>query len=157
MITLTEAQQVKLRALLTDDPNGKGYQALLQAGMPGHVVDLLNDKTELMNREYWATSLTLMAELGVGMYRSIMTKLDAFASADIAVRDFVARIRSEKGADIGHMNTLNMIDELMAFPQPDGFTAEEGTALKALSLQPASEMDVNDLPSATEEMIREAQ
>jgi len=149
MSTLTDAQKNTLRTHLADQK----YQDLLNAGMPGHVVDLLNDKSGSLNQERWVTSLTIMAELGVDMYRSIMTKLDAIAAADVAVRDFVARLRSQAGADIGHANTLGMIDQLAALQ--DGFTAEEVTALKGMSLLPASPMDMLGLPYATEEMLRD--
>jgi hypothetical protein len=149
MSTLTDAQKDTLRAHLADQK----YQTLLNEGKPGHVVDLLNDKSTQLNQERWVTSLTIMAELGVSMYRSIMNKLDAIAVADVAVRDFAARLRLPAGADIGHVNTLDMIDQLAALQ--DGFTPEEATALKAMSLLPASPMDVLGLPPATEEMLRD--
>lgn len=148
MSTLTDAQKDTLRTHLADQK----YQTLLNEGKPGHVVDLLNAKSELLNQERWVTSLTIMAELGVAMYRSILTKLDAIAVADVAVRDFVARLRSVSGADIGHVNTLDMIDQLAALQ--DGFTTEEAAALKDMSLLPASSMDTLELPPATEEMLR---
>jgi len=149
MSTLTDAQKDTLRAHLADQK----YQTLLNEGKPGHVVDLLNDKSGSTNQERWVTSLTIMAELGVNPYRSIMDKLDTIAVGDVAVRDFVARLRSQAGADIGHANTLDMIDQLAALQ--DGFTAEEAVALKSMSLLPASPMDEMGLPPATGEMLRD--
>jgi hypothetical protein len=46
-----------------------------------------------------------------------------------------------------------MIDQLAALQ--DGFTADEATALKNMSLLPASPMDALGLPPATEEMLRD--
>jgi hypothetical protein len=153
MSILSDEQKATLAALIAADANGRGYAAKLQAGMPGHVVDLLNEKTELMHKERLVTNLTLPSHLGTTMARSIRTKLEAFALADIIVADFVQAMKSQPGGNIGDPEAIEMIDFLMTVES--GFTAEEGAALKALSLQPASEMEVAGLPFATEEMLRD--
>ncbi|KIO49604.1 hypothetical protein SQ11_05640 [Nitrosospira sp. NpAV] len=138
---------------IANDPTAKGYAAYL-ADQPGQVVDLLNANTESMHKERWITTLTLMAELEIDMARSVLTKLEALSATDIVVKEFMAHLRSDKGADIGHPNTIAMIDLLMVVPAPAGFSAEEGAALKGLSLRPASRMEVLGLPYATEEILR---
>ena len=146
---LTQEQKDLLNGII----DARGWRQTLVDGRPGHVVDNLNAKTELMNRRTIMTGLRLMDLLGVANYESVMNKLDAIASARVIVRDFLARIRADS-ADVGSPTTLEMIDTVATIPAPNGFTTEEVVALKNLSLQFVSPMEANDLPTATEEMIR---
>lgn len=149
MSLLTQAQKDLVNGLI----DTKGWRQTLTEGRPGHVVDHLNAKTELLNRRTIMTGLKLMDMLGVTIYESVMNKLDAIASSRVIVRDFLARIRADS-ADVGSPTTLGMIDLVATIPTPNGFTAEEVVELKKLSLQYVSLMEANDLPFATEEMIR---
>ena len=155
MTTLTPEQNAVLNAEIANDPQGKGYAALLP-DRPGHVVDLLNAETEFIHKRRIMTVLKLMDDLGVTMYESVMNKLDAIAPARVIVRDFLARFRADS-ADVGSPTTLEMIDVVGAIAAPNGFTAEEVTKLKSLSLQPASHAEVLGLPYITEKMLRERQ
>jgi hypothetical protein len=137
---------------IDQDPEGKGYAALLP-DKPGHVVDLLNAETELVNARTIMTGLKLMDVLGVTIYESVMNKLDAIAPSRVIVRDFLARIRADS-ADVGSPTTLEMIDQVGTIPAPNGFTAEEVTVLKAMSLQYLSRAEVLGLPYMTEELLR---
>ena len=152
MSVLTEEQLSDLRNEITNDPENKGYQALLAEGKPGHVVDVLNAPTEPMRKETWITDLGLMSRLGVDMGRSILEKLKGLAPNDIAVESAFARLKGN-GIDIGDPETIKMIDQLTGVP--GGFATEEQTALKSLSMHPASRMEVLGLPYATEEMLRD--
>ncbi|SHL10468.1 hypothetical protein SAMN05216428_10185 [Nitrosospira sp. Nsp11] len=150
MITLTAEQKDRLDNELDTDPKGKGY-AGLRVNQPGQVVDLLNAKTEWMHKMRLVTNLTLSSVLGTDLARIIRTKLNALAPSDIVIADFVQAMGAQPGGDIGDPETIKMINILTA---QDVFTPEEGAALKALSWQPASTMEVLELPHATEEMIR---
>lgn len=137
---------------IDNDPLAKGYAALLP-DRPGAVVALLNALTETMRKRTIVTVLKVMDELGVTMYESVMNKLDAIAPSRVIVRDFLYRLRLDS-ADLGSPTTIDMIDAIGAIPAPNGFTPEEVAALKAISMQPASRMEVLGLPVATEELLR---
>lgn len=147
---LTDAQVIVFRDEIENDPASKGYQALLQAGWSGHVIDRLNEQTELVRKETWITDLGLMARLGVDMARSIIGKLKALAGSDDVIAAVVDRLKGG-GLDIADPETIAMIDQLT----PGAFTADEGNALKGLSMQPASRMEVRGLPYAQEQMLGE--
>jgi len=149
MITLTQEQKDTVNEII----DTKGWRQLLIDGMPGHVVDHLNAKTELVNQRTIMTGLKLMDLLGVTHYENVMNKLDFIASSRVIVRDFLARIRADS-ADVGSPTTLEMIDAVAALPEPYGFTPDEVVALKGLSLQYVSLMEANNLPHATEEILR---
>lgn len=152
MSVLTEEQLNALRDEITNDPENKGYQALLAEGKPGHVIDRLNAQTELMRKETWITDIGLMSRLGVDMGRSILGKLKELTPNDIAVESAFARLKGN-GIDIGDPETIKMIDQLAS--APGGFATEEQTVLKGLSMHPASRMEILELPYATEEMLRD--
>jgi hypothetical protein len=135
------------------DPNGRGYAADIAAGRPGHIVDKLNLKDLQANRTFIAIDMQLASILDLDVYRGVIGKMKAIAPNDIAVEDFLARLHGT-GADMGHPKTLEMIDILAALPS-GGFTADEASALKALSMQSVSEMDLLNLPPATEQMLRD--
>ena len=105
-----------------------------------------------MRKETWLTDLGLMSHLGVDMGRSILTKLKAISAADIAVAAAFARLQGN-GIDVGDRETISMIDQL-ALAQ-GGFTPEEQESLKAISMHPASRMEILGLPTCTEEMLME--
>jgi len=134
---------------ITNDPTGKGYAAFLP-DQPGRVVELLNDQTETMRKRTIVTVLKIMDVLGVTMYESVMNKLDAIAPSRVIVRDFLSRLRMDSG-DMGSPTTIGMIDVIGSIAAPNGFTAEEVAALKAISMQPASRAEVLGLPYVTEE------
>lgn len=138
---------------ITNDPTGKGYATFLP-DQPGHVVALLNDQTETMYKSpNMVTERTIM-ELPPTLSRSILTKFRAFATQDILVEKAVNFLGKPEGIDGGHPNTHAMLDQLALVPAPNGFTAEEVTALKNLSLKPASRAEVLGLPYITEEILR---
>jgi hypothetical protein len=138
---------------VTNDPKGKGYAAFLP-DQPGHVVDLLNALTETMYRTpHMVTKRTIM-ELPPAMSRSILTKFKAFATQDVLVEEAVNFLGKPEGIDGGHPNTHAMLDQLALVAAPNGFTAEEVTALKSMSLLPASRAEVLGLPRITEELLR---
>src|SRR5690242_18623661 len=122
---------------ITNDPTGKGYANFLP-DQPGHVVDLLNAKTETMYRSPNMVTKRTIMELPPTMSRSILTKFRAFAAQDILVEEAVSFLGKPEGLDGGHPNTHELLDQLALVAAPNGFTAEEVTALKNMSLKPAS-------------------
>lgn len=152
MTQLTPEQKAILSAEISTDPAGKGYQSLLSQGMTGHVVDKLNEQTEVMRKETWITDIGLMSRLGVEVSRNILLKLKTISQNDIAVEAAFARLRG-KGIDIGDVESVSMIDQLAMIQ--GGFTIGEQAALRGLSMHPASRMEILGLPYAQEHMLRE--
>lgn len=149
---MTDDQKVILNAELTNDPLDRGYAALLP-NQPGAVVDLLNAHSTTMYKPRMVTERTIM-ELPPTMSRSILTKFRALAAQDILVEKAVSFLGRPEGLDAGHPNTHMMLDQLALAPAPYGFSAEEVTALKNLSLQAASRAEALGLPFITEEILR---
>jgi hypothetical protein len=137
---------------IDNDPTGKGYGALLPDN-PGAVVELLNARTETMFKTPTMVTNRTILELPIALSRSILTKFRAFATQDIVVEQAVLFLADPSGIDCGHPNTHEMLDQLALVPAPNGFTAEEVTALKNLALKPASRAEVLGLPYMTEEQL----
>lgn len=136
---------------ISNDPTGKGYAAFLP-NQPGHVVNLLNAKTEVKFVSPSMVNERTIMTLPPGMSRSILTKFRALAQVDILVEKAVSFLGTQGGLDAGHANTHLLLDQLSQVS--GGFTAEEVQALKNLSLAPVSRAEVLGLPFITEEHIR---
>lgn len=152
MTELTPQQKLDLNDEVNNDPAGKGYAAFLP-DQPGHAIDLMNAKTETMYKSPTMVTERTILELPIALSRSILTKFRAFASQDIVVEKAVNFLGHPDGLDCGHPNTHEMLDQLAMVPAPDGFTAEEVTALKNLSLKPASRSEIRGLPFMTGELF----
>jgi hypothetical protein len=134
---------------ITNDPTGKGYVSFLP-DQPGHVVDLLNAKTETMYKSRLVTGRTILAECGA-FGPGILSALDAASVNNEAVKWAVKFLGNDGGLDVGHTVTHATIDQLV---NATVLTAEQGQALKDMSLQPASRAEVLGLSMVTEEMLR---
>lgn len=148
MTILTDAQKLTLQNHLASDPNGKGYASDIAAGATGYIVAKLNTKDQQKAGFRKINTLMIVKEC-YGLDESIVNKLEAAASTSKRTAEALIYLRSNEGLDIDDPLTQGMFGTI-------GFTQQEADALTAMALQPASEMDVLDLPQATDEMVWEA-
>lgn len=136
---------------LTNDPTGKGYASFLPC-CPGKVVDLLNAYTETKVKPRMISVLGILADYPGGPQAAgaLLDKLDA-AAPSISALKWAWKDITGVGLDIGHKATQEMLDILA---QLGTISSDEATNLKNLAIQPASRMEVLELPVATEEMVR---
>lgn len=147
MPVLTEAQRLKLKNHLTADPNAKGYAEDVAAGRIGLICVKLNERNRSTARLRKITTLEIMNECWA-QSKGIFDKLNAAEPQDSRVKEALVYLRSA-GLDINNLKTQEMFALL-------GFTTEEADALKAMAVQAASEMEILELPTATDEVVWEA-
>jgi hypothetical protein len=154
MTTLTTEQKTILNNELTNDPLGKGYQALL-TDQQGHVVDLLNALTETKVKSRIITARGILSDYPGGPVESaaVLDKLNT-AAPNISALKWAWAFITGDGIDIGHSATQTMIDFLTTVEAGSVLTSTEATNLKSLGMQPASRAEVLDLPYMTEELLR---
>jgi hypothetical protein len=136
---------------IDNDPTGKGYAAFLP-DQPGRVVDLLNAKTETKYKSRMITARGILSDYpgGPAAAAVVLDKLETAAPSIPALKWALGFLKTSDGLDIGHPATQGMIDQL----SPGAIDPEEAEHLKSLALQPASRAEVLDLPTVTEEMLR---
>ncbi|MEY8688452.1 MAG: hypothetical protein AB9M53_01050 [Leptothrix sp. (in: b-proteobacteria)] len=139
-----------LASEIQNDPIGLGYAALLP-DQPGHVVELMNARTQTMVRERFVTARGILAEVPGGA--QILDKLEAVAPAVPEVKWALRFLVGELGIDIGHAQTRALIQ---ALADQHVLTADDAAALLALAVQPASRAEVLGLAPITEEALRAA-
>src|SRR5690242_216973 len=147
MTILTSEQKLALKNHLMSDPNNRGYADDIANGRIGYVTANLNVKDRQKAGFRKITTLMIIKEC-FGLDEGIITKIEDAASASKRTAEALISLRSG-GVDIDDPLTQGMFEQI-------GFNQEESDALKAMALQPASEMDLLDLPMATEEMVWEA-
>lgn len=148
---LTAEQIAILNAEINDDPEGKGYAALLP-NQPGHVVNLLNDLTETKVGLLDRTNLTLWA-VGTNMLGTIedeaADKTSDLRSSALAIL-YVLKGASS-GIDFAKPENLQILD---LWESKLKLTAAHRAAMLAMAVHPASRAGVLGLPYITEEMLR---
>lgn len=143
-----------------------GYAAFV-SDAPGQVVNLLNQPTFTMVKSRFITARTILAELGIAG-AIILEKLSGFVALDpttlppeaqalrVATKWAMRFIESEGlGIDIGHPNTVAILDGLQA---AGVLTIDEANAAKGLAIQPASRLEVlvGEGTQMNETLLREA-
>jgi hypothetical protein len=136
---------------IDNDPEGKGYAAFLP-DQPGHVVELLNVKTETKVKTRLITARGILSDYPGGPVEAatVLDKLET-AAPNISALKWAWKFITGEGIDIGHTATQGMLDTLAGAAV---ITTTEATNLKALALQPASRAEVLGLPVITEEILR---
>jgi hypothetical protein len=136
---------------ITNDPEGKGYAALLPE-QPGRVVELLNAYTETKVKTRLITARGILSDYPGGPVgaATVLDKLEA-AAPNVPALKWAWKFITAEGIDIGHAATQGMLDTLAT---ANVLTTTEATNLKALALQPASRAEVLGLPTITEELLR---
>jgi hypothetical protein len=136
---------------IDNDPEGKGYSALIE-NEPGRVVELLNAKTE--------SKLGLLDRASLAMWAVANGMLGKFEDEAVdktsPLRDSaLAILYVLKGATSGIDFSLQAnLDGFGAWISLGKMTEEQKNAALALSMQPASRAEVLGLPYVTEEMLR---
>lgn len=149
---MTPEQKVILSEELTNDPTGKGYDVLL-INQPGHVVDLLNAKSESKYGLLDKTNLTLWA-----------VKTNMFAVIEDEANDKLSPLRSSamailyvlkgasSGVDFSKIENMQIID---LWKYHGKLSLEHSDLMLLMSTHPASRAEVLGLPHITEEILRE--
>lgn len=138
---------------ITNDPTGKGYAALI-TNQPGHVVDLLNARTETKLGLLTRTDLTLWS-VETAM-RSVIQdesqdKASPLRDSALAILDVLVGAAGG-GIDFSNPKNTQVIDAWVAL----GKLATEDKALMfSLAMHPASRAEVLGLPHITEALLRD--
>ncbi len=148
----TPEQLQSIRDEVLNDPAERGY-AQYWPDAPGMIVELMNDKAggQMYRSRYVTAREVIKLANGVGI--SVLGKFDAIEQSNIAVKWAVKFLDSEKGLDIGDPFTHAMIDQLIS---ANTLTADEGAALKAMSMLPASRAEILGLGYLSEQDLRDA-
>lgn len=133
------------QALATEIETGPLAAELAATDSIGKVA-ILNDRRFTMPKSRFITARTLLAELGAEMGASILDKLETAATSISPLKWAMKFLQLDGGLDIGHAQTMTMIDELVT---AEVLTAAEGTALKSLGMAPASRAEVIGLGTVT--------
>lgn len=141
-MALTAAEQAAATRLqniyneIKTDPQGLGYSAFIP-DQGGHIVNLINDKTQKMVQSRFITDRTVMAELTDGF--TILDKLDAAGTQDSRISRAMKFMGQDGGLDIGHPTTQGMINQLAT---AGVLLQTEADELNAMAQQPASRAEV---------------
>lgn len=137
---------------IINDPTGKGYVDLLP-NQPGHVLDLLNAKTETKLGLLSRTDLTIWAA-STGMRATIedlsLDKESPLRSSALAILDVLKG--SSSGIDLSKPWNMAILN---AWEAASVLTTVNKDNMIALAMQPASRLEILGLQSITEEMIRD--
>jgi hypothetical protein len=106
------------------------------------IADILNRADYTRTVETRVTDLSLMDDLGVTVANSVLDKLTAIGGSNSAVRRAVKAIESGRGLDVGNPEVGGVLDQLTLIPAPDGLTAEEAAAIKALAVKPCGRAEL---------------
>lgn len=130
---------IKLKAEVQGDPAGVGYAAYLP-DEPGKVCELLNSKTFSVHKTKMISWRGLYASYGIGpvLAPQVLAKIRSGAESNQVLYDIKMMIYSETGMDIGEPSAQVLINQLT----PAVFTEDEATALRNVSLQPASRAEI---------------
>ena len=149
MSTLTDVQKDTLRTHLADQK----YQDLLNAGMPGHVVDLLNAKTETITGQISRSDLATWAA-ATDMRKIIEDKANdtnsPLRSSALAIVDVLKG--ASNGIDLSKPSNMAILD---GWENGGALSPEDKASMLALAQRPASLAEVLGLSYVTEEMLRE--
>lgn len=136
---------------ITSDPAGKGYAAFLP-DQPGHVVDLLNAKTETVTGLISRSDLTTWAA-ATGMRAVIEDKsLDAqspLRASALAILDVLKG--SSEGIDLSKSSNMDILN---GWEAAGVLSAIDKASMLALAQQPASRAELLGVGHVTEEMLR---
>lgn len=145
---------------ITNDPEGKGYAALIDDS-PGRVVDLLNARTETMPKERLITSRGIASLLGIIEGETFLQALESFSTSTLPAGHPLIPYQpgikrqitwlSTQGLDLGDALTRQLLDTLVS---AGIITSQSATILKDAALKPASRAEVLGLPFITEEILR---
>lgn len=136
---------------ITNDPTAKGYVTLLP-DRPGHVVDLLNAKTETLLGAIERKDLTKWAAK-TGMRLTIQQEADNPASSlcasALAIIDVLRG--SSGGIDFSDPDNIAILD---AWEAAGKLSAANRALMVSLATKAASRAEVLGLPFITEEILR---
>ncbi|MDP1681068.1 MAG: hypothetical protein Q8L39_04760 [Burkholderiales bacterium] len=96
----------------------------------GTISAALNVKNVPANKSRLITARTLLAELNPVTAATILDKLESASVANTVIKWAMKFLTAEPGLDIGHLNTLAMLGQLVT---ANVITAAEAAALKGLS------------------------
>lgn len=136
---------------IDDDPAEKGYAQYLP-DQPGHVVDLLNEKTETRVGLLSRTDLTIWAA-DTGM-RAVIEDVSRdeespLRASALAILDVLKG--SSDGIDLSKSSNMEI---LLGWESATKLSAQDKASMLALAQQPASRAEILGLPYVTEEMLR---
>ena len=101
-----------------------------QTGTDEEVLAWCNEPSITRNKDYYATTRSLMGDLGPTMADIILSKLETVASSDSVLKRVVDMLSpSQGGINLGNPHTIAQIDALVVATV---LTVEEGDALKSL-------------------------
>ena len=152
MTTLTDDQKTILNDEIANDPEAKGYAALLP-NEPGNVVDLLNAKTETKVGLVNTTDLTLWAVEAA--MRSVIEdvaqdKTSPLRDSALAILDVLRGASS--GIDFANPKNMQVLD---AWQSLSKLSPANRDSLLLAATKPASRAEVVGLPYMTEELLRD--
>lgn len=147
---LTADQQAMLTAEIQNDPEARGYGAM---GGEGPVLQDL--RAARYPGECRCTILTIAGQLGSGVARRLASSMQALAASDALVTEMLALSRSAVGIDLNHADARQLIDA-MARNGDLELTAEDAAAIRGLTDDRASRLDLLGLPVPRLREVREA-
>lgn len=106
------------------------------------IADILNRRDYTRQVETRATDLSLMDSLGVAMANSVLDKLTTIGGSNSAVRRAVKAMESGRGLDVGNPEVAGVLDQLTLIAAPNGLTAAEAAAVKALAVKPCGRAEL---------------
>lgn len=117
-------------AVLTPLAGAAGVKGDYPDSKDGTISAALNIKNVQTNKSRLVTARTLLAELNPTTAAAILDKLEAASAGNAVIKWAMKFLTADPGLDIGHPNTLAMLDQLVA---ANVITAADAAALKGLS------------------------
>ena len=113
--------------------------ALANAGNDTGLAEYLGTIAPKVTVSKFVTYRNLAAEVGVETTRRLITTINAVAQTDVLVMEFQRFLRDTVGVNIADPQilhpTLGMLAQFVALEIPNGLTAEDATAIAALTQQ----------------------